>query len=172
MKKTVCFLLSFVMLILPFFCVAQAADVDVKNTEYFDDGSYLVVETGEPPTSEDVSIFAKLIEFFRRLIELFTGNKTVTKTKYASYYDSKGALLWSVYLTAEFSYNGKTAKCKSSAASYDVYDSDWKVTSAVSSKEGNTANADFTVQQTKLGVKLKTVTKRLMLTCDEGGEVV
>ena len=173
MKKFLSIFIAFIITFIPFCIPASAGEIaDNKQTEYFEDGSYITVEISSVIENEMTNIFARIFEFFRKLIEFFTGNKTVSKTKYASYYDSKGALLWSVYLTAEFSYNGKTAKCKSSAASYDVYDSDWKVTSAVSSKEENTANADFTVQQTKLGVKLKPVTKRLTLTCDEGGEVV
>lgn len=172
MKKFLSIFIAFIITFIPFCFTAGAEEsAEISQTEYFEDGSYITVGTASAVENEIANIFAKILEFFRKLIEFFTGNKTVSKTKYASYYDKNGNLLWSVFLEAEFSYNGKTSYCKEAGAYYETYDSDWEITSSGYSTDGNTATADFTAQQTKLGVKLKTVNKTLTLTCDKDGNI-
>ena len=172
MKKFLSIFIAFIITFIPFCIPASAGEIaDNKQTEYFEDGSYITVEISSVIENEMTNIFARIFEFFRKLIEFFTGNKTVSKTKYASYYDKNGNLLWSVFLEAEFSYNGKTSYCKEARAYYETYDSDWKVSSSDFSTDGNTVTADFTAQQSKLGVKLKTVNKTLTLTCDKNGNI-
>ncbi len=172
MKKFLSIFIAFIITFIPFCFTADAEEPDSDvQTEYFEDGSYITVETASAIENEITSVFAKIFEFFRKLIEFLTGNKTISKTRYARYYDKNGNLLWAVFLEAEFSYNGKTALCKNAKAYYETYDSDWEIISSKSSTDGNTATADFTVQQTKLGVKLKTVNKTLTLTCDKDGNI-
>lgn len=172
MKKFLSIFIAFIITFIPFCFTAGAEEsAEISQTEYFEDGSYITEDTASAIENESTNVFAKIFEFFRKLIEFFTGNKTVSKTKYASYYDKNGTLLWSVFLEAEFSYNGKTSFCKKAKAYYETYDSDWEIVSCDYAAYGNTAIADFTVQQTKLGVKLKTVNKTLTLTCDKDGNI-
>ena len=172
MKKILSIFIAFIITFIPF-CFTSGAEEAVENsqTEYFEDGSYITLGTTSAIENEITSIFTKILEFFRKLIEFFTGNKTISKTKYARYYDKNGNLLWAVFLEAEFSYNGKTSLCKNAKSYYEAYDSDWEIISSEFSTDSNTATADFTVQQTKLGVKLKTVNKTLTLTCDKNGNI-
>ncbi len=172
MKKFLSIFIAFIITFIPFCFTASAKEPDSDvQTEYFEDGSYMTVGTSSVIENESSDVFAKILEFFRKLIEFFTGNKTISRTKYARYYDKNGNLLWTVFLEAEFSYNGKTSLCKNAKAYYETYDNDWEIISSESSADGNTATADFSVQQTKLGVKLKTVNKTLTLTCDKDGSI-
>ncbi len=172
MKKIFCVFISFLITLLPLVCLSYAStEININTIEYFEDGTYVVIDICDVTKNENADMFEKIFEFFRKIIEFLTGNKTVSKTKYASYYDSKGNLLWTVYLNADFSYNGKTSLCKSTSVTSDMYDGDWTVLSAVSEKSANTAFAEFSVQQSKLGVKLKTVNKQLTLICDKDGNI-
>ena len=190
MKKIIAFVISFTMLIVPFVMPTGAAD-DKKTV--FDDGSFIIEAIDEDAFADEeldseeedsfFDIISAIKRLFRKILELIFGKKetpkepeqekisTVNKTKYASYYDKNGTLLWTVYLQGSFSYDGETSKCLNSKVYSKCNDSDWSVTSAAGYKEGSTATGKFTVQQYKLGVKLKTVERTLTLTCDKNGKV-
>ena len=177
MKKILCILLCGALLcaaVLPVF-----ANSVPEQRETLEDGSYFVtVVNDDSPHYGEIAadtgltaVINRLIRFLRQMIQLLGGIKTVSKTKYVNYYDSNGTLLWTVSLTAEFTYNKQQATCTSVSRHYVVYDRDWSVVSARTEKEGNTATGWFTVRQTKLGVPLKTIERTLILTCDANGNV-
>lgn len=145
---------------------------DDTHTEYFNDGSYIVIsESDEKNEASDDNIFAKIILLMKRLISILTGEKELSKTKYLRYYDKNGELLWTVYLTGTFTYNGKSSKCTKATTSADIYDSDWKLISSKTSKTGSTATVDFAMRQYKLGVALKLIEKSITITCDNNGKI-
>lgn len=180
MKKIISLLLCILMIFpatLPL-CHASA----IKET--LDDGSYIVedfeyedVNLDGAETSE--SFITKIINLIKRIIELIFGKKaeetpeikTTSATKYSEYYDKNGTLLWAVYLTGYFSYNGDTSTCTDSSVSYIIHDSDWKLLSVENTETTNTAKASFTVKQYKLGVPLKTIQRELTITCDKDGKL-
>ena len=162
------------------FCLAPAAlaardpQPPEEVTETLEDGSYFVVAVGERNQNEAAETHdpvARLIAFFQRLIRLLRKQQTVSKTKYVSYYDANGTLLWTLYLSADFIYNGKTAACDSVAVSFDILDADWRNLASAGSVNGDTAVGQFAMRQYKLGVPLKTVQKTLTLTCRPDGAV-
>ncbi|MBQ7296034.1 MAG: hypothetical protein IJW86_10795 [Clostridia bacterium] len=193
MKKIIAFVLCALMLTAMF--VPAAAAEYSEETIYFDDGSYLEfsdkiipikpsgssgdfnetvgdeAESDESQSSSISSFLSRLVEWFKDIITRLSRTKTVTKTKYANYYSSKGEALWSVYLTAEFKYNGRKAVCTSSSISFRIIDSDWKLIYSSRSEQDNTAVGNFVVKQYKLGVPLKEVEGTLTLTCDKNGNV-
>lgn len=169
MKKLLCLLLCLLTFLLPLSPFSFAA-VPV-NIEEAEDGTYFLSGITDTPQNESTDVLSRFFALFRRLIELLTGTKSVSKTKYISYFDTNGVLLWTVYLHAEFSYNGKKAVCRNASTSYEIFDPDWQVIAAEAGKNNSTAYADFTVRQTKLGVKLKTVTARAELSCSPDGRV-
>lgn len=172
MKKIFCLLLVITTVFVPIITVmANATVISEQDKEYFDDGSYIVTEIKDSAANEDMNIFAKLMNFIRKLISFFSNSHTVSKTKYANYYDSKGTLLWTASLQADFTYNGKISSCKTAGSGIDIFDGDWKEISSSVVKEDNIASADFSVQQYKLGVKLKNIQKHLTLECDKDGNV-
>ncbi len=167
-----------------------------SEREYLEDGSYIIVsdeflgndfpddnhgsdgsvsddgEVGPESSESSVSRFLKtIIELFRKIIAFLKTQKTVTETKYVSYYSSEGELLWIASLTAEFTYNGKSSLCESAKTKCYIYDSDWTVLSKECSKDGNTATAHFKVRQHKLGVPLKVIEKTVTVTCDKDGNI-
>lgn len=172
-------LISVFMAILVFALIsapAVGASGDNSGTEYFEDGSYLVEGIGdidEESAESAESFLAKIVTFIKRIISLLFKKEaqTVTQTKYVRYYDKNGALLWAVYLRGTFTYDGKTASCTDASVTDYMYDADWRLLSCNTKKSGSTASADFTVRQYKLGVALKTVERRLVLTCDKDGNV-
>lgn len=172
MKKLLSILIAFIMIFIPFCIFAQAEDGAAdKQTEFFEDGSYITIEISSVITNENSDVFTKILEFYRKLLEFFTGIKSVSKIKYASYYDKNGNLLWTVFLEAEFSYNRKTSYCKSARTYSEIYDNDWEISFCEHKTDGNRAEAVFTIQQTKLGVKLRNINKTLSLTCDKNGNI-
>ncbi len=162
-----------------------------SEREYFEDGSYIIVsdefisddfpgddsvsdDGEERPEDEESSVtgFLKtIIEFLKKIIALLKNQKTVTETKYVSYFSSDGKLLWTALLTAEFTYNGKSSQCESVKTGCLIYDTDWSVLSKEGSKSGNTATAYFKIRQNKLGVPLKVIEKTVTLTCDKDGNI-
>lgn len=168
MKKAISVILCLLLLIpvIPAF----ASEESKAEKEEFDDGSYIIVFSIEEESSP-AGFFARIMEFFRKLVEFFTGNKTVSGTKYAEYYSSDGALLWRARLTAEFLCSKNEALCTDALLSVDIFDNDWSLTYSSSEKNKNTAKADVTMQQYKLGVPLKTITKGITIQCTADGNL-
>ncbi len=173
MKRLVSLLLSTVIFALTLVPVTGALN-GKSDAEYFDDGSYLVVGLGETDAESEESsegFFSKIIDFIKRIISLIFKRdaQTVTKTKYVRYYDKKGVILWEVYLTGEFYFDGKSASCNEAVISCEIYDNDWSVVSASADKTGARATGSFKIKQQKLGVALKSIEKIITLECDKNG---
>ncbi len=190
MKKIIAFVMCSLLLITALCPCALASSIE-SGREQFDDGAYLIVTYVKPPEEsseneddwvdtdstdteeiEGISFFDKIIKWFSNVLnKLFAKQKTVTKTKYCNYFDSKDNLLWSVSLKATFTYNYRKAICVSSEIRYEIRDKDWTIISYDSSEENNTAKGEFAMRQYKLGVPLKLIEKELILTCDKNGNV-
>ncbi|MGN1442609.1 MAG: hypothetical protein ACI4XE_02065 [Acutalibacteraceae bacterium] len=177
MKRIISILLCSVLLVAPFapFAAAQIISESETETQYFEDGSYLTVTLCREPPGEEAettpSFIGRILNMMKRLVALLTGQKSISRTKCVDYYDAKGKLLWGIYLTAGFTYNGKSAKCTKASISHDIFDSDWKLISSSCSKNGATATGCFSIRQYKLGVPLKLIEKTLTLTCSADGQV-
>ncbi len=192
MKRIISLLLSVLLLA---FSLVPSVGASQSEKEYFEDGSYIIVSDefigndyengyegdeddnlsvdGEPEDSDfGISRLLKVVmEFLKKIISLLKNQKTVTETKYVSYFSSDGKLLWTALLTAEFTYNGKSSVCDSVKTRCMIYDTDWNVMSKEGSKSGNTATAYFKIRQNKLGVPLKVIEKTVTLTCDKDGNI-
>lgn len=176
MKRLAALLLSAVLVAVPFIPFALAEGSHTVTTEYFEDGEYMVIgsseDTEHEETATEQSFIGRLIQAIKRLINMLLGKsdyKTAECTRYVYYYDRNGNMLWSVYLDAAFSYDGKASSCTDAGVRYYIYDSDWTMLSAQADKSGATATAFFRVRQYKLGVVLKTVEKSISVTCDKNG---
>lgn len=153
MKKVLAVFLSVVMLV-AFPVVAYAGEEDTETStavEYLEDGSYIVTTVEEEPN-------------------LFRAS-TKSGTKTAKFYNSDDEIQWSVTLSGTFSYTGSSATCTKASVSYKVYDSDWKVTSATSSKSGRTATGNFTIKMYVTFVPIKTLNRTLTLSCSNSGTI-
>ena len=195
MKKTVSLLLCIMFTLFSLVPAVRGISSAEESKEFFDDGSYVVTGFNDDETvdsdldaeeSTESSFIQKLIDLLKRILRFFFGEKveskdekenntvkprTVSKTKYAKYYDSHDKLLWSVYLTGYFRYDGEKAECTDVSVYYDIKDSDWNLISAEGSKQENTATGRFIIRQYKLGVPLKLIEKELTLICDRNGYV-
>ena len=172
MKKLISLFLCIMLMIL-FALPALAAR---ENIEYLDDGSYLLVSDSAPVEDEAqasgfATFFQKIISLFQKILAFFKGQKIASKTKYLQYYDSNGVLLWYVSLYGEFAYSDTSAIRTEASLDYEIYDNDWSLQASACSYASNTAEADFTMQQHKLGVPLKTISKHMTLTCDTSGNI-
>ncbi|MGN1194518.1 MAG: hypothetical protein ACI4SB_03455 [Acutalibacteraceae bacterium] len=178
MKRIIAMILCAVLLVVPLApsAIAETVATPETQTQYFEDGSYITVGFCEKPPVEEsentLTFISRLLNMLKKLVALLSGQKSVSRTKYVDYYDAKGNLLWEIYLTADFTYNGKSAKCTKASISHDIFDSDWKLISSSCTKNGATATGDFSLRQYKLGVPLKLIEKVLTLTCSADGQIL
>lgn len=178
MKKLLSLLLALLLLPLGSIAVTAAAPPPVsareETIEILDDGSYFTVGTTAPIVKESADGFLmRLMSLLKKIIRFFRGIKNDVKEieaeKYISYYDSKGVKLWTVTLTASFRYNGIAAECRSASLKQEMYDRDWQMVSSACEKDTDRVQASFTVRQTKLGVRLKTIEKTITIVCAANG---
>ncbi|MEE1320831.1 MAG: hypothetical protein UHM85_04765 [Acutalibacteraceae bacterium] len=185
MKRTVALILSLVLLVLPLSPTVLAAE---KN-EIFDDGSYISIgfldnvgDTEDTDSEDAVSgILALIKRIISKILEFFAGKKTenktenkdrsIIRTKYITYYDKNGVMLWEVFLRGEFKYNGEKSECTSAEVYYVIEDPDWEMLEYKATKNGAQAKGEFKIRQFKLGVPLKAVEKTFTITCDKNGNV-
>ena len=149
MKKLISLMLSIVILLT--MCIVTSAASNTKNDTIinFDDGSYIIIEI-----SEYVST---------RATNTKTGQKSYT------YYDSDDVIQWKATLTATFTYTGTSSTCTNANITYNVYDSNWKITEATSSKSENKATGKVTAKTYFLGIPTKTIEHTLNITCSASG---
>lgn len=97
-----------------------------------------------------------------------SNTKTKTKTSYVK--NSSGTVLWSVSITATFSYNGSTSKCLSCSHSTSVSAKTWSILSCTSSKTKNSATATAIAAHTGATASDK-VTHSVTIKCSANGTV-
>lgn len=155
MKKLIIPLLILVLLF-TFFqpTSASAAEADmITEIEYFENGDY--IET-------TITIYPQA----RSSENTTTGKKTLT------YKNSSGDALWSISVTATFTYvSGKSCTCTSVSGSAATYSSSWKVSDVTTSKSGNSASSTATGTHYFSIIPLNSVTQTITLTCDNYGNL-
>ena len=174
MKKIISILLIITLIVTAFVPVvsADAANENDRNVEYLEDGSYFVIEISDSQNeneTDSLSVIVKFINLIKRIIDMLSGTKHISKTKFVNYYDSNNVLLWTFYLNADFSYNGKSSSCTRASVSYDIKDNDWRVSSCNCYKESNYSIGTISIQQYKLGITLKKINKQLTISCSADG---
>lgn len=149
MKRILCGVLVMVLVlsILPIY--GNAAE-NKAETIYFEDGSYMIVET---------------ITSGSRASGSLTGSKPAT------YYSSSGVAQWKAVLTGSFTYTGSSAVCTASSVAVTVYNSTWYEISKSASKSGDTATASVTMGQKVGGITTLKVPADISLTCDANGNL-
>lgn len=98
---------------------------------------------------------------------LQSNSHTITKTKTTNIKNANGAILWSVSITATFTYDGSTSRCISCSPSAETYSSSWTIQSTSSSKSGNSATAVATANY----ASLKNYTQSVTISCSKNGTV-
>lgn len=121
----VCLVLTVFMVslcVLPAFAESNAT----SEITYFEDGSYLTVET---------------VVYSRPWAK---GSNSVSGTKTSVYRSSEGVLLWDFTVHGTFTYNGSTATATKATYSYNIYDSAWTLKSANAYCSGSQAIGEAT----------------------------
>ncbi len=122
MKKAV-----FTLLLISIFFTPSLALASGYNT--IDENSYYITTTiTDSPTP--IMLLANNAQ---------NKNKTITKSKTKTAMAKDGSAIWSITLTATFTYDGSTAKCTKCSHSSTIYDKSWKVKSCSSTKKQNSA---------------------------------
>ena len=96
-----------------------------------------------------------------------SNSHTITKTETTNIKNTKGTVLWSVSITATFTYDGSTSRCISCSPSAETYSSSWTIQSTSSSKSGNSATAVATANY----ASLKNYTQSVTISCSKNGTV-
>ena len=123
------------------------------HTEYFDDGSYLVVKTEQTP-SQRASTYTK------------------TGRRYVYLYDSSDELDWEYVLVGTYRVTtGVSAVCTNSTYDYTIYDDSWSLTDHGNSYSANVAYGTATFKKKLLFVTIRTQNLDVALTCDRDGNM-
>lgn len=171
MKKILSVLLCALLIfaaVLPAFAAEENGESVIEE---YEDGSRLVGGFCKAENESAPDILTRFLQLMKKILQFFTGGKSVSATKYLTYKDANGEALWTVYLHASFDCSRKGAKCTKAAITADLFDADWKLLSKSAAKNGDTASGEFTVRQYKLGVPLKTVSETLTVRCDGNGNL-
>lgn len=119
--------------------------------EYLDDGSYFITTITNLPSSKA------------------TNQKNASKT--TQFLNANGNVMWSVTVTATFSYNGTSSTCTNASASATSNNSDWVISNYYASHSGNSGTATATAKKYYMSVPIDTVTKSVTLSCDKNGNL-
>jgi hypothetical protein len=131
-------------------------DIIYTNTEYLDDGSYIVYTI-----SQENSGFIMLIDEYSK-----TCQKTVTK------YSNNDEVLWVYVLNATFLISdGVSSSCISTTYSTTINDTSWKFSDGNSYYNGNVAYGEGVFKNKVLFVTIQTINIDISLTCDVNGNV-
>lgn len=136
---------------------ASAQSPQNIQTEYFDDGSYLVTTITEQPNNLSQ-------------ISLFSSTNTKTKTKTVNFYNSSDKLMWYVQVKGTFTYGNGSAKCTNAQVSAQSRSSNWKISSKSARKSGNKAIASATAKFYNGIALIQTMNKTVTLTCSPTGQ--
>ena len=148
------FVLCFVCFSMPFSANAESINSNLNDSteiEYFSDGSYMVT------TYETDAIMAL--------------TTTASKTKSVTYYSSSDVPQFKFSLGGTFSYDGSSATCTYATHSTEIYNDEWYVSSASSSKSANQAFGNATFKRKFLFVVVDTKDVALTLTCSPTGVI-
>ena len=104
-----------------------------------------------------------------RLANLKGASKTKTATKTVSYKDAHQKVLWSVSVTATFTYNNKTSKCNSCSHQASSNHKKWSIKESSSSYSGNSATAKATAKES--GTNGKENTLSVTISCSSSGTI-
>lgn len=99
-------------------------------------------------------------------IALLSTSKRITRTKTTILKNATGTVLWSLSITATFSYNGTSSSCISCSHNTKVSHKSWSIKKATSSKRGNTATAIATAKCIN-----KEQSACVTISCDKNGKV-
>lgn len=97
--------------------------------------------------------------------------QTITRKKTTQLKNNSGDVLWSVSITATFTYDGATSKCISCTPSAESKNSAWTIKSVTSSKNGNSATATAVAKYTDPFGRTYESSKSVTLTCTAYGVV-
>ena len=94
----------------------------------------------------------------------------ITKTKTTYMRNSSGTVLWSVSITATFTYDGTTSRCISCSPSATAPATTWSIKSISSSKNGNSATAYATATHSSPSSS-KDFTQSVTISCSKNGTI-
>lgn len=152
MKKTFKHIITIFSFLLIFVTNTSIANATVLNN--FSDDYYVETVITDAKPTFSFSTFQ-------------SNSHAITKTKTTNIKNAKGTVLWSVSITATFTYDGSTSRCISCSPNAKAYASSWAIQSTSSSKSGNSATAVATANY----ASLKNYTQSVTISCSKNGTV-
>ena len=131
----------------------------------------VTAQTATNETLADDTLYYETVIEETASVSPMASNTAKAKTGYktTSCKNANGTVLWSVKVTANFSYNGTTATCTSSSVSTTINNSAWKISNKYSTRCANYGTATATGQEYINNKLVKSVTKTVKLTCSPTG---
>lgn len=133
-----------------------------SSTQYYDDGSYTVIELSIIDNSDD--------SLFTRDTHSITGSRTAT------HYDSSQNKLYALKVYGTFLYNYSTVSCSGRSYQTYIYDNAWTVENVTTSAAGSgttkaSATASGTAKKHLLGITVQTASISVTVYCDKNGNL-
>lgn len=135
--------------LLPFPSYATAT-TQSQDRIYFEDGSYVTVETYVTDTR---------------------ATSTKTASRVYTYYANNGNIDWSATLNGTFTYTGTSSTCTAASCTVSISNSSWYEVGKNVSKIGASAIADVTMGYKILGITIDRKTVNMSLSCDANGNL-
>lgn len=166
MKKFIFVLLSCVMaLTMTLNCFAlevPAAAVQrvlvSSETEYLEDGSYIITEIYEDVPTGGTAPYA--------------ATQTKSGSKIQTHTTKSGEVKWTFTLSASFSYSSTSVTCNSANHSYNIVDDAWEISSPGSYKDSSqVAHGQAIFKEYVFFIITDTVVVDLTLSCDTNGNL-
>lgn len=152
MKKIITMMaIVLILLVFPVSVLAEASDMQDIYVVCYDDGSTLTIEVTDC--------------MMRGAVIPKTGQKTYT------YRNSEGTAQWKAVLTGNFTCTGSSATCTASSCDVTIFNTNWRVVSKTTTRDGNVARANLTMELRYLGVTTNSKSISMKLTCDGQGNL-
>lgn len=153
MKKILLYALISVLLLNLLQPVTVSASEINTETEYFENGDYLVTTIVTYPQSR-------------------SNSGSVRADKTTTYNNASGDVLWSLTVTGTFFYvYGVSCTCTAASGSAASYSSSWKVSEPTTAYSGNTARCSVSATHYFSIIPLNTVNATVALACDTYGNL-
>lgn len=153
MRKTLFTFIFTVSLIFSTMPVYAASDLNTNNIPYFIETT---IEDASPNNQYGIATIAS--------------THTVTKTKTTTAKAQDGSILYSVSITATFSYNGSTSKCITCAPAAKAYARNYSINSVSASRSDNSANATASITYSS-GNSIKNFSQLVTIKCSKNGTI-
>lgn len=129
--------------------------------------SNIPVQAASPKEADSLT-YEETIQTDSKVLSSTGKSGNITASKTGAYKDRKGNVVWSVTVTASFSFTGSSSKCTAVSASAVSNHPDWTILSKSCSRNGNKGSATAVAKNKSYAEKL---TRTVSIQCSKTGKI-